>query len=32
VVSFEARDAMMMSGMDVGIREGYQKLDELLAR
>jgi uncharacterized protein YndB with AHSA1/START domain len=32
VDSFEARDAMMMSGMDVGIREGYEKLDELLAR
>jgi hypothetical protein len=32
VDSFEGRDAMMMSGMDVGIREGYEKLDELLAR
>jgi uncharacterized protein YndB with AHSA1/START domain len=32
VDSIEARDAMMMSGMDVGIREGYEKLDELLAR
>ncbi len=32
VDSFEARDAMMGSGMDVGIREGYEKLDELLAR
>jgi uncharacterized protein YndB with AHSA1/START domain len=32
VDSMEGRDAMMMSGMDVGIREGYEKLDELLAR
>ena len=32
VDSFEGRDGMMMSGMDVGIREGYEKLDELLAR
>ena len=32
VDSMEARDAMMTSGMDVGIREGYEKLDELLAR
>jgi uncharacterized protein YndB with AHSA1/START domain len=31
VDSFEARDGMMASGMDVGIREGYEKLDELLA-
>lgn len=31
VDSMEARDAMMASGMDVGIREGYEKLDELLA-
>lgn len=29
--SFEARDAMLASGMDVGVREGYQKLDALLA-
>jgi uncharacterized protein YndB with AHSA1/START domain len=29
--SFEGRDAMMASGMDVGVREGYEKLDELLA-
>jgi uncharacterized protein YndB with AHSA1/START domain len=27
----EARDAMMSSGMDVGVNEGYAKLDELLA-
>ena len=32
VDSMEGRDMMMMSGMDVGIREGYEKLDELLAR
>ena len=29
--SFEARDAMLSSGMDVGVREGYERLDELLA-
>ncbi|MEX0705772.1 MAG: SRPBCC domain-containing protein [Nitriliruptoraceae bacterium] len=29
--SFEGRDAMMASGMEVGIREGYERLDELLA-
>ncbi len=32
VDSFEARDGMMASGMDTGIIEGYEKLDELLAR
>lgn len=32
VDSFEAREAMLSSGMDVGIREGYEKLDALLAR
>ncbi len=31
VDSFEARDAMLASGMEVGIREGYERLDELLA-
>jgi len=31
VDSFEARDAMIVSGMEVGIREGYERLDELLA-
>lgn len=31
VDSFEARDAMLASGMEVGVREGYEKLDELLA-
>jgi uncharacterized protein YndB with AHSA1/START domain len=29
--TFEARDAMLSSGMDVGVNEGYEKLDELLA-
>jgi uncharacterized protein YndB with AHSA1/START domain len=28
----EARDAMLESGMEKGVREGYEKLDELLAR
>ena len=32
VDSFEARDAMVASGMDVGIREGYERLDDVLAR
>jgi uncharacterized protein YndB with AHSA1/START domain len=31
VDSFEARDAMLASGMDQGVREGYERLDELLA-
>jgi uncharacterized protein YndB with AHSA1/START domain len=30
--SFEARDAMVASGMEHGVREGYERLDELLAR
>jgi len=30
VDSFEARDAMIASGMEHGIREGYEKLDALL--
>ncbi len=30
--SFEARDAMLASGMDTGVNEGFAKLDELLAR
>ncbi len=30
--SFEDRDAMVASGMDTGINEGYRKLDALLAR
>ncbi|HYP56171.1 MAG TPA: SRPBCC family protein [Solirubrobacterales bacterium] len=28
----EAREAMLESGMETGVREGYEKLDELLAR
>jgi uncharacterized protein YndB with AHSA1/START domain len=32
VDSFEGRDAALASGMEVGIREGYERLDELLAR
>jgi len=31
VDSFAGRDAFLASGMDVGVREGYQRLDELLA-
>ncbi len=30
VASFEERDAILSSGMDHGVREGYEKLDELL--
>ena len=30
--SVEGRDAMVASGMDTGVTEGYEKLDELLAR
>jgi uncharacterized protein YndB with AHSA1/START domain len=29
--SFEGRDGMLASGMDVGVHEGYAKLDALLA-
>jgi uncharacterized protein YndB with AHSA1/START domain len=32
VDSFEARDAFVASGMEVGIQEGFRKLDMLLAR
>ncbi len=32
VDSFEARDAFLASGMEEGVREGYERLDELLAR
>jgi uncharacterized protein YndB with AHSA1/START domain len=32
VDSFEARDAFLASGMEIGVQEGYQRLDELLAR
>ena len=31
VDSFEARDAVLASGMDYGIRESYERLDDLLA-
>lgn len=31
VDSLETRDAILSSGMDVGVTEGYQKLDEILA-
>jgi uncharacterized protein YndB with AHSA1/START domain len=31
VDSFAARDAFVASGMEGGIREGYEKLDELIA-
>ncbi|MEJ7647787.1 MAG: SRPBCC family protein [Nakamurella sp.] len=31
VDSFESRDAILSSGMDVGVTEGYQKLDEIVA-
>jgi uncharacterized protein YndB with AHSA1/START domain len=30
VESFEIRDAILSSGMDTGVLEGYEKLDELL--
>ncbi len=30
--SFEARDGMLSSGMDVGVNEGYAKLDTILAQ
>jgi uncharacterized protein YndB with AHSA1/START domain len=32
VDSFADRDAFLASGMEVGVREGYDRLDELLAR
>lgn len=32
VDSFEERDAFVASGMETGVREGYERLDELLAR
>ncbi len=31
VDSFEDRDGFVASGMEIGVREGYEKLDELLA-
>jgi len=30
--SVEARDAMVQSGMESGLNEGYERLDELIAR
>ncbi|HEX3335290.1 MAG TPA: SRPBCC family protein [Jatrophihabitans sp.] len=32
VDSFADRDAFLASGMEVGVREGYERLDELLVR
>jgi uncharacterized protein YndB with AHSA1/START domain len=32
VDSFEGRDGFLASGMEVGVHEGYAKLDDLLAR
>jgi uncharacterized protein YndB with AHSA1/START domain len=32
VDSFEARDAWLASGMEQGVNEGYERLDELLTR
>jgi uncharacterized protein YndB with AHSA1/START domain len=32
VDTFEGRDAFVASGMEEGVREGYERLDELLAR
>ena len=32
VDSFEGRDAFLASGMESGVREGYERLDALLAR
>jgi hypothetical protein len=29
--SFEARDAMLQSGMDVGVDQGYAKLDRMVS-
>lgn len=31
VADFDTRDGILASGMDEGVREGYEKLDELLA-
>ena len=31
VDSFEGRDSFIASGMEVGVREGYERLDDLLA-
>lgn len=32
VDSFEGRDGFLASGMETGVREGYERLDDLLAR
>jgi len=32
VESFEIRDAILASGMEHGVREGYERLDEMFAR
>jgi uncharacterized protein YndB with AHSA1/START domain len=32
VDSFEGRDSFLASGMEVGVREGYERLDALLTR
>jgi uncharacterized protein YndB with AHSA1/START domain len=32
VDSFEGRDAFVASGMEVGVTEGYERLDEVLSR
>ena len=32
VDTFEGRDAFLASGMEVGVREGYERLDSILAR
>src|SRR3954449_13008997 len=32
VDTFEGRDAFLASGMETGVREGYERLDALLAR
>ena len=32
VDSFEDRDAIVASGMETGVVEGYERLDELLAK
>jgi hypothetical protein len=31
VDSFEGRDGFLASGMEVGVNEGYEKLDDILA-
>jgi uncharacterized protein YndB with AHSA1/START domain len=32
VESFEARDAVLASGMEAGVNEGYERLDDVLAQ